>query len=105
MTVGELLDRIDSREIPEWMAYERVAGPLGAARQDALFAQLMTLLANVNRPKNKRPYKTEQFVPKWDPDAPPERKPEMSPDEMLRAVRKIHKTMTGGKAAKSGNAG
>lgn len=72
-----------------------MAGPLGAARLDALFAQLMSVLANVNRSKRTRPYTTEQFMPKWDGSAPPERKAEMSGEEILRAVKGYQRTMAG----------
>jgi hypothetical protein len=87
--VGELLDRIDSRELTEWEAYEAVAGPLGPARLDALFAQLMSVLANVNRSRRQRPYTAEQFMPQWDAEAPKQRRPEMSGEEMLRAAKRM----------------
>jgi hypothetical protein len=96
MTRGELLNRIDSRELVEWEAYERISGPLGPERTDQLFAQLTAVIANVNRPKSRKPYRVEEFIPKWDPEAPPERKPEQSPEEMLRAVKSMHRRMTRG---------
>lgn len=77
------------------MAYERIAGPLGDARLDYLFANLAAVVANVNRSKRQRPYRPEQFIPKWDPEAPPERRPQMSGDEMLRAVKGINASMQG----------
>lgn len=104
MTVGELGERIDSREVTEWQAYERVAGPLGPGRTDYLFGMLASVVANVNRPKRQRPYRAEQFVPKWDVDAPPERRPEMDGHAMLAAVRKINRTMRG-KGGGDGDAG
>jgi hypothetical protein len=104
MTVGQLLDGIDSREVAEWQAYETVAGPLGPARTDYLFGMLASVIANVNRPKRARPYKAEQFVPKWDADARPERKPEMDGHEMLSAVRKINRTLSGKGRARRGDA-
>ena len=104
MTRGELLDRIDAREIGEWEAYERVAGPLGAARHDELFAMLMALIANVNRAKSRRPYRTDEFRPRWDPDAPPTPRPQQTPEEMLKAVKKLHRSMTRGEGRKRGDA-
>lgn len=56
---------------------------------------LASVVANVNRGKGQRPYKAAQFIPQWDEGAPPERAPEMSPDEMLRAIRRTHKAMGG----------
>jgi hypothetical protein len=99
-----LLGRIDAREVTEWQAYERVAGPLGDARLDALFAQLLSLTANVNRPKRQRPYRPEQFMPKWDPEAPPERRPEMSGEDILRAVKGMQRSMSR-RGRNDGNAG
>lgn len=55
----------------------------------------MSVLANVNRGKRQRPYTAQQFMPKWDPEAPPERKPEMSGEEMLEAVKGYQRTMGG----------
>lgn len=88
----------------EWLAYEKVAGPLGAARTDLLMAKLMCTIANVNRGKGQKPYQVDQFMPRWDPEAPPERRPEMSGEEMLQAVKGLQRTMTR-KRGKRGNAG
>lgn len=95
MTVGELLDRVDSRELTEWEAYERVAGPVGPERLDLLFASLMSTIANVNRSKKTKPFKPEQFMPRWDPKARPTPRPEMSGEDMLRAVKGYHRRMGG----------
>lgn len=56
---------------------------------------LASVIANSNRTKASKPYKAEQFIPKWDPNAYPERRPEMSGEDMLRAVKRINKTMGG----------
>lgn len=86
---------MSSRELTEWEAYERATGPIGEERLDRLFGMLASVIANVNRTKQQRPFRAEQFIPKWDRDAPPERAPEMSGDEVLRAVRRAHKAMGG----------
>lgn len=65
----------------------------------------MAVLANVNRRKGAKPYTADQFIPRWDREAPPERKPEMSGDEMLRAVKSINKRLGGKGAARSGDTG
>ena len=70
-------------------------GPLGDERLDHLFARLMFTIANSTRGKKTAPYRIEQFLPRWDPDAPPERKPQMSGEEILRAVKGAHRSMTG----------
>lgn len=88
--MGELLARIDSRELNEWEAYELVAGPIGRERDDQLFAQLQATIANAQRSKKQRPYKAEQFVPRWGrrrPDGP------MSGEDMLRTVKGLHRGM------------
>jgi hypothetical protein len=90
-----LLTRITSRELTEWEAYETVAGPIGQERLDYLFALLQVTIANVNRSKKSRPYKIDQFMPKWDPKPLPERRPEMSPEDMLRAAKRINRAMGG----------
>lgn len=98
------MSRIDSRELTEWQAYERVAGPLGAERIDILFARLMSVIANANRSKSQRPYSAEQFMPKWDPEALPDRRPEMDGEQMLRAVKRMHRGMAGRRGAEGGDA-
>jgi hypothetical protein len=62
---------------------------------DYLFAMLATVIANANRAKRTRPYKADQFMPKWDAKAPAERKQEMSGEDMLRAVKRLNRTMGG----------
>jgi hypothetical protein len=63
----------------------------------------MTVLANINRRKGAKPYTVQQFMPQWDPGAPPERRPEMTGEEMLRAVKSINKRMGGKGGARSGD--
>jgi hypothetical protein len=60
---------------------------------------LQATIANVNRGKSQRPYKHDEFMPKWGrakPAGP------MSPEDMLRAVKRINKTMGG--SSSGGNA-
>jgi len=66
MTVGELLDRISSRELTEWMIFDQHE-PIGDARMDVLFALLDSILANVNRNPvvRREPYSTSDFLPDW----------------------------------------
>jgi hypothetical protein len=90
-----LLARISSRELTEWEAFEQVEGPIGDRRIDQLFGMLASVVANVNRAKRQKPYSAEQFIPKWDRKARPERKPEMDGHDMLRAVKRAHKALGG----------
>lgn len=67
MTVAELLSRISSRELTEWMALDAIE-PVGDRRLDVLAAIQMALIANINRDRKKRkkPYSAEDFMPQWD---------------------------------------
>lgn len=49
MTVGELLDRIDAKEITEWMAYELVTGPLDSKYSDDMLANIHEQLQMLTR--------------------------------------------------------
>lgn len=67
MTVAELLSRISSRELTEWMALDAIE-PVGDRRLDVLAAIQMALIANINRDRKKRknPYSAADFMPQWD---------------------------------------
>lgn len=45
----ELLERITSRELTEWEAYERFAGPIGSGWQDEVMAGIHEQLQRLNR--------------------------------------------------------
>jgi hypothetical protein len=66
MTVGELLNRINSRELTEWMIFDKHE-PIGDARMDVLFALSDSILANVNRNPavRKEPFSISDFIPDW----------------------------------------
>lgn len=94
MTVSELLARVSSRELSEWMAYAELE-PFGSPRSDrleALAGQELTLLANVNRdPKKKSaPYRIEEFMPWLEI-----RKPAQSWQEQL-AIAEMLNSLFGG---------
>lgn len=91
--MGELLARVDSRELTEWEAYERVAGPVGDERLDYLFAMLQATIANVNRSKKQKAYEAAAFMPKWG--MAKESSGPMSGEEMLDAVKKLNGRMGG----------
>jgi hypothetical protein len=61
-TVHELLERVSSAELTEWLAFDRVE-PIGAWRGDYNFAMLAALYANANRKKGSKPFKTVDFMP------------------------------------------
>lgn len=71
MTVTELLGRVSSRELTEWMAYAQME-PFGEERGDIRQAITTSLIANVHRdPKKGKEYTPEDFMPfseKPDPE-------------------------------------
>lgn len=47
MTVGELLERIDARELTEWQAFEVVHGPIGPEWRDNALAEVHEELQHI----------------------------------------------------------
>ncbi len=66
MPVAELLRRISSKEVTEWMAFARLE-PIGIDAMYIGFASVAVTIANVNRGKNQKPYKLEDFMPVFGP--------------------------------------
>lgn len=62
MTVGELGQRMSSRELSEWMAYDAIE-PIGNHWQQT--GMVAATVANVNRDPKKRatPYQPDDFMP------------------------------------------
>lgn len=56
---------------------------------------LSSVIANVNRSKKQRPFTAEQFMPKWERRRTV-KSGAMDGEDMLRAVKRIHKAMGGG---------
>lgn len=81
-----MLATIDSRELAEWAAYERITGPLGAQRGDRLAAMVAAVVANTARdPKRRpRPFDTADFL-LWD-DAD---RPEQTMEEQMELFRAL----------------
>ena len=61
MTVREILARIDSRELAEWMQYYALS-PFGDERQDLQAGIIACTIANANSAKGKS-FKPEDFMP------------------------------------------
>jgi hypothetical protein len=89
MPVAELLARTSSAELTEWMAYEKITGPLGGGRDDIHMAVLASVIANTARGKRGRTARPKDFLPKWDTDR------RMDWREMLAAVKQINRRMGG----------
>ncbi|MGW4641803.1 phage tail assembly protein T [Sphaerisporangium sp. NPDC004334] len=92
MTVGRLLAEISSRELTEWMVYEKMTGPLGPVRGDYHAAQITTNLLNANRGKNKRALRMEDVLLRWDASEP------VAPEELYAKARRINAVLGGADA-------
>jgi len=60
--VRELLLRMDSRELSEWMAYEQIE-PFGERRADLRSAIIACVIANAWRSPNRPPFRVQDFMP------------------------------------------
>ncbi|MGH3780698.1 MAG: phage tail assembly protein T [Pseudonocardiaceae bacterium] len=93
MTVRELLARVTSRELSEWMAYEQVAGPLGSKRIDYAAALISAVLANVNSSAKSKAFSIDDFMVDWlvttSEDA--------GPEGIWTEVERAHKAFTTGR--------
>lgn len=86
-TVDELLHRLSSRELAEWLAYFDLGDPWldlqeqqkADLRTGVIGATLANLLGN-----GKKRYRPSEFSPQWSVEG--EQKPRQSTDEMKRAA-------------------
>lgn len=62
MSVARCQREVSSAEFAEWIAYYTVE-PFGEQRADLRSAIIATVIANVNRGKGQRPFKTDDFMP------------------------------------------
>ena len=63
MTVRQLLNTIDSRELAEWAGYYSLE-PFGSFRENDVPAGIIaSTIANCNRTKHSRSFKPEDFMP------------------------------------------
>lgn len=60
-----MLADIDSDELTEWIAYEKITGPLGPARGDILHGIQTAVMANTAIAKGRKAH-AKDFVPDWD---------------------------------------
>ncbi|MBI0294508.1 DUF4035 domain-containing protein [Streptomyces sp. PRKS01-29] len=88
MTVRRLLAETGSRELAEWMAYERITGPLDGRRGDVQAAIIASTVANSQRSKG-RALLPKDFIPKWD------RPRAMTPEEMWAAAMQANASLGG----------
>ncbi|GHF73903.1 phage tail assembly protein T [Streptomyces thermodiastaticus] len=89
MPVRELLARTTSRELAEWMAYERLTGPLDSRlRGDIQAAIVAATVANSQRAKGGA-LKPADFLPEWEPSRP------RTPEEIWQDVIQINAALGG----------
>ncbi len=62
-----MLSEITSKQFAEWMAYSRLE-PWGEDRDDLRMGIMASTMANVNRGKNQKPYKPQDFMPSFEPE-------------------------------------
>ena len=68
--MAELLNKIDSRELSEWMAFYQLE-PFGEWRDDYRAGMISATLANINRGKDTKPYDVQRdFMPFYPQDTP-----------------------------------
>jgi len=65
MTVAEMLDRISSTELNEWMLFYEME-PFGSEADFLGHAITSSTIANVNRSKGKKAMKPKDFMPKFE---------------------------------------
>jgi hypothetical protein len=66
MTVREMLGKLDSRELTEWMALDGM-DPIGQERDDLRAGIVASVVANCHSTKGR--FKPSDFVPKFGPRA------------------------------------
>lgn len=101
MTVGELLARVSSRELSEWMEYARME-PFGEERADLRAGIIASTTANLYRKKGKKPLQPQDFMPKFGEAAadregvvPAEARQARPSAEMLKTVELLNAAFGG----------
>lgn len=86
----ELESQLSSSELTEWMAYERMTGPLGRRRSDIQAAVIAQMVYEVNRSKKAKRSKLRDFIPDYG-----KQRRQKTPDEILGTLRSITKSFGG----------
>lgn len=79
--MAELLERVSSRELTEWMEFARME-PFGSEASYIGHAITAQTVANVNRQRGKKAFKVEDFMPKFE-------RHEQSVDEMIQLAQML----------------
>lgn len=87
MTVAELLSRVSSAELTEWMQFYNLE-PFGSEAGYLGHAITAQVVANVNRGKGQKPYKVQDFLPQFEQKG-------QTPDQMLAFASMITEALGG----------
>ncbi|MDQ0829544.1 hypothetical protein QF032_001388 [Streptomyces achromogenes] len=98
MTVADLDSRLGSAELTEWMALERITGPLGRRRQDIQAATIAATIANANRGKGGKKFLVSDFLLPYGAE-------QKGPEELLAKIRGINQSMGGEEHGPAGGRG
>ena len=82
-----MLSRMSSKELMEWIAFFTLE-PFGSEAQFMGHAITASTVANVNRPKGRKAYKPDDFMPKFE-------KKEQTVDEMIQIAQAMTIAMGG----------
>ena len=71
-TVPQLLaNGLSLDDLMDWLAFERLSGPIGPERGDLQAAQTPAMVASMFRSKGERPISPVDLCPKWGEPAKP----------------------------------
>jgi len=90
MPVAEMLSRISSRELTEWMIFYGME-PFGNEAPYIGHAITASTIANANRKKGTKPIKPEDMMPKF------ERPKTQTTDDMIGVAKMVTAALSGGK--------
>jgi len=82
MTVAELGDRMSSRELQEWIAYQGIVGCLDSRQRGDLAAGIVaSTVANAHRSSRSRSFTPQDFMAYVE-------KPKQSPQQALEKLKR-----------------
>ena len=94
MTVQALQATMGYREFIEWMAYYQME-PWDETRADWRAGMVAAVIANVNRGKDQRAYKPDEFMPKFGPEKTPPGGNWKTMQQRLRMAAAVNKNRDG----------
>jgi len=86
MTVRELLERIDSRELAEWIAFNAIEPVDNRFRGDLQAGIIASTLANCHRSRATHSFTPIDFMPMYDKEVPKQQTKEQMIHAMKRAT-------------------